>query len=241
MSYEVGLLSKLVAFDTDSEKKKNYLEISKFLAKEARKLGLKSSTINIKAPDRLPRPNIIVDFDAGKKSTVLLLAHYDIVPAGEGWKTNPFKLTRKGSQLYGRGSNDDKGAIAAAFAAMKELKGMRKKCKHNLRLVIACDEEVGGDYGIKKLTKLHRKLFKGNFALIMDSKLKYIGIGCSGVVMGYLTIYGKQGHAAYAYKTENVIHKSLHFLSELLEFKKIREKKISIVDAPPDAPKKKVF
>ena len=51
-----------------------------------------------------------------------ILAHLDIVPSGEGWKTNPFELTLKDDTLYGRGVTDDKGAVIAALYALKYLK-----------------------------------------------------------------------------------------------------------------------
>ena len=51
-----------------------------------------------------------------------VLAHLDVVPAGEGWKTDPFTLTRDGDRVYGRGTSDDKGAVVASMIAMKVLK-----------------------------------------------------------------------------------------------------------------------
>ena len=48
-----------------------------------------------------------------------IAAHLDIVPAGEGWDTDPFTLTRKGDMVYGRGVSDDKGAVIASLYAMK--------------------------------------------------------------------------------------------------------------------------
>jgi len=55
------------------------------------------------------------------KDIIGIAAHLDIVPAGEGWSTDPFTLTRKGDVLYGRGVSDDKGAVVAALYALKVL------------------------------------------------------------------------------------------------------------------------
>lgn len=255
MRYEIQLLGKLVSFDTNSDEKSNYSAFCKFLVKHAKKQGFKVRQINAKAPDKKPRPNLVIDLNAGKKpflplqkslgkkgtkQTLILATHYDVVPAGEGWFSNPFKMVKKGNAVFGRGVNDDKGAIAACLGAMKELKG--KKLKRNVRLIVACDEEVGGEFGVKFLAKKHRRLFRDSVALIVDSsKLQHVGIGCSGVGWAYLHIKGKQGHAAYPHKTENVLHKAIPFLNDLLKFKALREKHVSKIAAPADAPKRKVW
>ena len=44
-----------------------------------------------------------------------IAAHLDVVPAGDGWNTDPFTLTQKGDTVYGRGVSDDKGAVIASL------------------------------------------------------------------------------------------------------------------------------
>ena len=51
-----------------------------------------------------------------------IVGHLDVVPAGEGWNTDPYTLTKKDGKLYGRGTSDDKGAVAASIEAMKQIK-----------------------------------------------------------------------------------------------------------------------
>jgi acetylornithine deacetylase/succinyl-diaminopimelate desuccinylase family protein len=239
MEYEANLLAKLVAIDTNSSQKKNYEKCANFIANEAKKLGLKAKILNAHAPDGKPRPNVLIELQKGAKETMLLLAHYDIVDAGEGWKTNPFNLVRKGNKLFGRGTNDDKGAVAAAFGALKELK--EKKCGRNIKLIVACDEEVGGEFGVKFLCDKHKKEIKADFALSIDSDTKYISGGCSGPIWFEINLKGKAGHAAYPHKTPNVVHAAIPFLNELLEYKKIRERKRSVLSAQKDAPFRKVW
>lgn len=73
-----------------------------------------------------------------------LLCHLDIVPAGEGWKQDPFTLRRENGWLTGRGINDDKGPAVAVFYAMLRLKneGYVPPCR--IRLILGLDEECGG-------------------------------------------------------------------------------------------------
>lgn len=79
----------------------------------------------------------------GDGEEIGIIGHLDIVPAGSGWKTNPFELTEKDGYLYGRGVADDKGPTLAALYALKELKDSGIKCNKKFRLFAGCNEETG--------------------------------------------------------------------------------------------------
>ena len=72
-----------------------------------------------------------------------VLAHLDVVPAGDGWKTDPFGAVLEGGRIYGRGTSDDKGPALAALFAMKALKEAGVPLKRGIRLILGCDEESG--------------------------------------------------------------------------------------------------
>lgn len=72
-----------------------------------------------------------------------IVTHLDIVPAGDGWLTNPFELVRKEDTLYGRGVSDDKGATIASMWAIKYLLDTGYKFKKRVRLITGCNEETG--------------------------------------------------------------------------------------------------
>ena len=72
-----------------------------------------------------------------------ILGHLDIVPAGEGWDSDPFTMTRVGDYVYGRGVSDDKGAVVASMYAMKYLLDTGYKFKKRVRLITGCNEETG--------------------------------------------------------------------------------------------------
>ena len=72
-----------------------------------------------------------------------IVAHLDIVPAGEGWNTDPFCLTKIGDTLYGRGVSDDKGAAVASLYTLKLLEESGILLNKRVRLIFGCNEETG--------------------------------------------------------------------------------------------------
>ncbi|MEG1310109.1 MAG: Sapep family Mn(2+)-dependent dipeptidase [Bacilli bacterium] len=77
------------------------------------------------------------------KDIIGIVGHLDIVPAGTGWDTPPFTLTEKNGYLYGRGTTDDKGPVAASITALKEINESGLKLNKRIRLILGCDEENG--------------------------------------------------------------------------------------------------
>ena len=102
-----------------------------------------------------------------------LLTHADVVPAvadewvlDDGTRLDPFKVTRVGDFLYGRGTIDDKGSIATVLYAMKTVKESGLKLERTIRLMIETTEETGGD-GMKYYRQ-HTTLPEYN--IVLDSK-----------------------------------------------------------------------
>ena len=140
-----------------------------------------------------PRPNAIIDLDMGAPRTALILAHFDVVPVPTEqlprWKSTPFVLTaRDDGRLYGRGSNDDLGSgVVTSLIAMKQL-SERGTSQWNLRLLVCCDEETGGEGGIDALRAHDHRLasdsperfLTGDVALIPDGG-PHTTAGSSGV------------------------------------------------------------
>lgn len=86
----------------------------------------------------------VVDFDSELPRQLDILAHLDVVPAGEGWTvTEPFEPVVKDGRLYGRGTADDKGPAVAALYAMRAVKELGIPLKKNVRLILGTDEECG--------------------------------------------------------------------------------------------------
>ena len=102
-----------------------------------------------------------------------ILTHADVVPVvadewvlDDGTRLDPFKMTRVGGTLYGRGTIDDKGSIAAVLYAMKAVKESGLPLARTIRLMIETTEESGGD-----AMKYYRaKTPLPDFNIVLDSK-----------------------------------------------------------------------
>ncbi|MBQ4465542.1 MAG: Sapep family Mn(2+)-dependent dipeptidase [Oscillospiraceae bacterium] len=83
----------------------------------------------------------------GKDAKLGILAHLDVVPAGEGWIHEPFAMTydAETDKYIGRGTSDDKGPAIAALYAMRAVKELGIPLKHGVQLILGTDEENGSD------------------------------------------------------------------------------------------------
>ena len=72
-----------------------------------------------------------------------ILAHLDVVPAGDGWDGDPFVMPEKDGFLFGRGVSDDKGAAVASMYALKYLIAENYPFRKRVRLILGCNEETG--------------------------------------------------------------------------------------------------
>lgn len=86
-----------------------------------------------------------------------VLAHLDVVPAGNDWDYPPFDLTEADGNVYGRGVTDDKGPAVAAIWAMKRLLDSGIKFNKRIRIIFGCQEETG-DWSDMQYYREHEEL-----------------------------------------------------------------------------------
>lgn len=72
-----------------------------------------------------------------------LLAHLDVVDAGNGWTKPPYRLTREGGLVYGRGVADDKGACIALLYAMQAARKLNPDLPYSPQAWFGTAEEMG--------------------------------------------------------------------------------------------------
>ena len=106
----------------------------KYIAEVARKDGFKVTNYD----------NMVIEIIIGEgPQNITIMAHADVVPTGNGWKTNPFEVVEKDGVLYGRGVADDKGPLVACYYGLKALKDNNMLGKYQVRFLVGGNEESG--------------------------------------------------------------------------------------------------
>ena len=133
--------------------------------------------------------------------------HLDVVPAGDGWSTDPFEARIVDGRLIGRGANDMKSAIAAFIAAVSriELKS------GTLSLLLTGDEEGYATFGTPRIIDwLNERSIRPDMILIGEpTSVERLGdtvkIGRRGSVNMWIDVPGVQGHVAYPHRASNPV------------------------------------
>lgn len=82
------------------------------------------------------------EIGSGDENAVVM-AHIDVVPAGDGWETDPYTMVIKDGKAFGRGVIDDKGSAIVALHCLRALRDAGVKGKRKLRVVLGSSEETG--------------------------------------------------------------------------------------------------
>jgi acetylornithine deacetylase/succinyl-diaminopimelate desuccinylase-like protein len=147
---------------------------------------------------------------------LLLVAHMDVVGVDKSkWTVDPFGAVIKDGYLYGRGSIDDKGMLAANLAAFIALKRANARVERDVIFLATADEEQGGDASIKILISKYWDKFAAGFALneggrviLKDGKVQYVAVQASEKVPVDVAVIasGPSGHASVPTKDNAVVH-----------------------------------
>jgi succinyl-diaminopimelate desuccinylase len=160
----------------------------------------------------------------GTTSPLFVFAgHTDVVPPGplEAWASNPFEPVIKDDYLYGRGTADMKGSIAAMVTACERFILDHATHKGSIAFLITSDEEGPSINGtVKVIEHLQERGETIDWCLVGEPSSKdYTGDtiknGRRGSLNGILKIRGQQGHVAYPQLADNPIHRAAPALAEL--------------------------
>jgi len=161
--------------------------------------------------------NLFIYKKFGEGEHLCFAGHVDVVPAGDGWDTNPYEAVQKDGYIYGRGTQDMKSGVAAFTQAVRDTKDF----EGTLSLMLTSDEEGDAINGTVKILE-----FLENNDLLPDAVVvaeptcedtfgDAIKVGRRGSINGYITLKGKQGHAAYPEKAINPIHNIAQVLQNM--------------------------
>lgn len=132
----INLLRQLVAFDTTS--RGSNLALIEFVEAYLRTHGIDS----IRVPENGSRVNLYATIGPADRGGVMLAGHTDVVPVtGQDWSSNPFTMVERDARLYGRGTTDMKGFLAAVLAAVPTFAA--RELRLPVHLAFTYDEEIG--------------------------------------------------------------------------------------------------
>ena len=160
----------------------------------------------------------------GDAAPLLVFAgHTDVVPTGplEQWQSDPFQPEIRDGMLYGRGTADMKGSLAAMVTACEAFVTEYPDHSGSIGFLITSDEEGPSINGtVKVVEQLVKRGEKIDLCLVGEpSSSRQLGDviknGRRGSLNGRLTVRGKQGHVAYPQLASNPIHLVAPALTEL--------------------------
>ncbi len=177
------------------------------------------------------RPNLVATIPGADDSyTVWVMAHLDVVPAGELslWHTDPWTVTEKDGRLYGRGVEDNQqGLVSAVFAALSFVKEGIVPA-HTVKLLFAADEEVGSAYGIQYLLAEHSLFRKDDIIIIPDGgdpEGETIEVAEKNLLWLRVTTAGKQSHGSRPDEGANAHLAGCRLALELNDLERVFDKK----------------
>ncbi len=133
--------------------------------------------------------------DRPGRKTLIINGHLDVVPVrAEDWTHDPFDPEVVDGRLYGRGSADMKGGIAAAICALDVLDRAGRGPACDVVFHLVADEEVGGALGTRVL--LERGLITGDACLVPEPTDLELCIAERGLLQGHVTVEGRPGHGS---------------------------------------------
>ena len=159
-------------------------------------------------------------------NTLCFNGHMDVVPVGDidKWTYNPFSGKIVNGYLYGRGSSDMKGGVAAQLITLKILSELNLELNGSLSLNLVPDEETGSRFGTKWLFE-NGKIHCDACIIGEPSGLKAVNIGSKGKYWIYLKVLGEPAHGSmYPYLGDNAIIRACKIIQEIL---KIRDMKVT--------------
>jgi len=161
--------------------------------------------------------NLFIYKKFGEGEHLCFAGHVDVVPAGEGWDSDPYTAVEKDGYIYGRGAQDMKSGLSAFIQAVHDTNNFNG----TLSLLLTSDEEGPAKNGtVKVLEVLKEKNLMPDACIVAEPTCEKVfgdamKVGRRGSINGVIEKIGKQGHAAYPEKATNPIHKVSQVLHKM--------------------------
>ncbi|TPI82006.1 acetylornithine deacetylase [Mesorhizobium sp. B2-8-9] len=194
------ILDRLVAFPSVAGKPNN--DIASWIETYLREYGAKVRLVPGPEGDR---SNLFATIGPADVPGYILSGHMDVVPACEPqWSSNPFALRRETERLYGRGTTDMKGFLAAVLAAVPALAKLRLATP--IHIAFSYDEEIGCR-GVPHLIACLCEFCAKPLGVIVGEPSGMRAVrGHKGKAAARVTVGGRSGHSSRPDLGLNAIH-----------------------------------
>lgn len=204
-------LSELVAINSISAN--SNAGVISYLRERVEALGFKTREFPYTDERGVQKVNLIAlaggEVSERMEAELALVGHTDTVPFHASW-TDALQLTEREEKLYGRGSCDTKGFIAAALTAVESVD--LTHLTRPLALVFTADEEVGC-LGAKRL--LDARALKVSNAIVGEpTSLQPMRAG-KGYCLAEILVRGREGHSAYPSVGASAIFRAARLVTEI--------------------------
>ena len=158
------------------------------------------------------RPNVLARLRSGVKDPPLvLLAHTDTVPKGEGWTRDPFGGEIVEGRLYGRGACDMKSGLAVAMAAFEQAARRKVPLRRDLLLCATMDEE--GKEMLGAIDLLERGVVgKDTLIICTEPSNLEVVVAHKGVMWYEVEATGRNAHAGNPHVGVDAIRAAAAFI-----------------------------
>ncbi|WP_417750512.1 acetylornithine deacetylase [Ruegeria sp. SCP11] len=209
------ILGDLIAFETVSAD--SNLEIIRYLTKRLEALGARC----IETRDETgAKANVFATLGPDMQGGILLSGHTDVVPvADQDWTTDPFQMTEKDGKLFGRGTCDMKGFIAAALAFAETLD--TSKLTQPLHFAFTYDEETGCLGAQNLVNDLSERGIVPDIAIIGEPTEMRVIEGHKGCFEYTTSFVGLEGHSSAPDDGVNAAEYAARYIGKLLELRHI--------------------
>ncbi|MGA9860004.1 MAG: acetylornithine deacetylase [Solirubrobacteraceae bacterium] len=152
---------------------------------------------------------------------LLLSAHTDVVAVdGQAWSSDPFTLREADGRLYGRGTADMKGFIAALLAAVARWGGGGRRpglARRPLHVILSSDEELGC-VGIRPLlATLPATMVAPELTIVGEPTRLAVATRHKGKLALRVTVHGRACHSGRAPEGVNAVEYAARLISALVE------------------------
>lgn len=195
----IELLRELVGFDTVNPPG-NEKPAAMYLAGLLEPMGFRCQVQDLGGN----RANLIAVLGGGEGPELMLTGHLDVVPAVGAWDGSPFSMEEKDGKLWGRGTSDMKGGIAAMCEAAMRCSARKEPMKGSLKLLFVADEECS-NLGTLSYLKTHGA---SDYAIIGEPTRLEVAVAHRGVSRDYIDIKGPSRHAALPAGEEDAVMKA---------------------------------